>query len=85
MNDADRKELMDLIAEYRTAVIVEGGVGRIRQLKRIVKHVEAVEAAAIERCAKICEERILGDLSDDDLEAQRCANAIRALLQKEES
>lgn len=83
MTDADRKELMDLIAEYRAAVIVEGGVGRIRQLKRIVKHVEAVEAAAIERCAKICESTYAKDAFHFEL-GTACANAIRALLPKEE-
>lgn len=73
MNDADRKELMDLIAEYGTAAIVEGSAGRIRQFKRIVKHVEAVEAAAIERCAKAAR--------GYSLQAEAC---VRALLPKEE-
>lgn len=82
MNDADRKELMDLIAEYRTAVIVEGGVGRIRQLKRIVKHVKAVEAAAIERCAKVAEAHSFIMATNT---AQLIAKNIRALLPKEES
>lgn len=91
MNDADRKELMDLIAEYRTAVIVEGGSGRIRQLKRIVKHVEAVEAATIERCAKFMESRANEIAAADSCTANMMAaiyrdeaNSLRALLQKEE-
>lgn len=99
MNDADRKELMDLIAEYGTAAIVEGSAGRIRQFKRIVKHVEAMEAAAIEQCAELIDgmndsagDRASYDnreMHDGEVERMNAlsdaANAIRALLPKEES
>ncbi|OBR54137.1 hypothetical protein [Paraburkholderia tropica] len=61
MTDDDRKELMDLIAEYGTAAIIEGSTGRIRQFKRIVKHVEMIEqtarATALEQSANEFERR----------------------------
>ncbi|MBR8147033.1 hypothetical protein [Burkholderia vietnamiensis] len=35
--------------------------------------------AIIEECAKVCDDRIMGDQSEGDFEAKRCAEAIRAL------
>ena len=31
-----------------------------------------------EACAKVCESRFMGDLTREDMEARRCAAAIRA-------
>jgi hypothetical protein len=31
-----------------------------------------------EACAKVCESRVMGDLNREDMEARRCAEAIRA-------
>ncbi|VWD40250.1 hypothetical protein BLA17378_07989 [Burkholderia aenigmatica] len=33
----------------------------------------------IEECAKVCDDRIMGDQSEGDFEAKRCAEAIRTL------
>ncbi|MDN7744682.1 hypothetical protein QZM78_11560 [Burkholderia multivorans] len=33
----------------------------------------------IEECAKVCDDRIMGDQSEGDFESKRCAEAIRAL------
>ncbi len=35
-------------------------------------------AAEREACAKLCEARFMGDLNREDMEARRCAAAIRA-------
>ena len=37
----------------------------------------ALLAAERERCAKVCEARLMGDLNREDLEARNCAAAIR--------
>ena len=37
-----------------------------------------VAAAEREACAKLCEARFVGDLNREDMEARRCAAAIRA-------
>ena len=37
-----------------------------------------VAATEREECAKICEARFVGDLNREDMEARRCAAAIRA-------
>ena len=44
---------------------------------------DAVRREALEEAAKVCEEMILRDMSDEDLQTQRCADAIRALSQKD--
>lgn len=38
---------------------------------------DAAIAAERERCAKLCESRIMGDNNREDSEARRCAKAIR--------
>lgn len=35
--------------------------------------------AIIEECAKVCDDRIMGDQSEGDFESKRCAEAIRSL------
>ena len=37
-----------------------------------------VAAAEREACAKVCESRFMGDMTREDMEARRCAAAIRA-------
>jgi hypothetical protein len=39
---------------------------------------ELVAAAEREACAALCEARFTGDLTREDMEAKRCAAAIRA-------
>jgi hypothetical protein len=36
-----------------------------------------VSAVEREECAKVCEARFMGDLNREDIEARRCAQAIR--------
>ena len=39
---------------------------------------EKMVAAEREACAKVCDSRYMGDNSREDMEARRCAEAIRA-------
>jgi hypothetical protein len=43
----------------------------------------AAIAVALEEAAKVCERRFMGDHNREDMEARRCAAAIRALITKE--
>ena len=40
----------------------------------------AAVAVALEEAAKVCERRFMGDHTREDMEARRCAAAIRALI-----
>lgn len=48
----------------------------------LVNKVASIVAMAVakerEECAKVCESRYMGDNNREDMEAQRCAYAIRA-------
>ena len=46
--------------------------------KNYVKFAALVAAAEREACAKVCESRFMGDMTREDMEARRCAAAIRA-------
>ena len=39
---------------------------------------DAAVRAEREACAKVCESRFMGDMTREDMEARRCAAAIRA-------
>ena len=41
-----------------------------------------VERDALERAAKVCDARFMGDLNREDMEARACAAAIRALKEQ---
>ena len=44
----------------------------------VIKMIEAAVEAEREACAKVCEARYMGDNNREDMEARRCADAIRA-------
>ena len=44
----------------------------------VAKFAELVRADEREQCAKVCEARYMGDNNREDMEARRCAEAIRA-------
>lgn len=48
----------------------------------IMKYGALVAATEREACAQICEARFMGDLNREDMEARRCAAAIRARGEK---
>ena len=60
----------------RTARQVRDG-GHWNQLD-LINFATIVAAAEREACAKVCESRFMGDLTREDMEARRCAAAIRA-------
>ena len=45
------------------------------EIERLVRSVIAIERDA---CAKVCEARYMGDNNREDMEARKCAEAIRA-------
>ena len=45
------------------------------------KEIEAAVLAEREACAKVCAARYMGDCNREDLEARRCADAIRSRTQ----
>ena len=44
----------------------------------VEKFAELVRADEREECAQVCEARYMGDNNREDMEARRCAEAIRA-------
>ncbi len=44
----------------------------------------AAIALALEEAARVCERRFMGDHNREDMEARRCAAAIRAMIPKED-
>ena len=44
--------------------------------------IEAALAVALEEAANVCERRFMGDHNREDMEARRCAAAIRAMIPK---
>ena len=55
---------------YQTDEIVNLGL--------VERFANLVAAAEREACAKLCEARYMGDNNREDMEAKRCAEAIRA-------
>ena len=62
----------DIIRMAREAGFAGGGC------EALFRFAALVAAAEREACAKVCESRFMGDLTREDLEARRCAAAIRA-------
>lgn len=51
----------------------------VRDVLKAARRTTPNREAIIEECAKVCDDRIMGDQSEGDFEAKRCAEAIRAL------
>ena len=45
----------------------------------LLRYTREVQARERERCAKVCDGRYMGDNNREDMEAKRCAAAIREL------
>jgi hypothetical protein len=68
-----------------TLVIKDGGtyLRGVDDLERFFRAAyEAGAAAEREACAQVCERRYMGDNNREDMEARRCADAIRARGEK---
>ena len=68
-------EIIDIIRMARECGLHLGGPPLESGLARFAALVAAAEREA---CAKVCEARFVGDLTREDMEARRCAAAIRA-------
>lgn len=64
--------LIQQVLRKHDAAVIEASIEAIR---------DAV-AAEREACAKVCESRYMGDNNREDMEARRCAAAIRARSNK---
>jgi len=53
-------------------------VGILHERSRAARRDALAAAAEREACAKVCEARNMGDNNREDMEAKRCAAAIRA-------
>ena len=62
----------DIIRMAREAGFAGGGCEALFRFAVLVADAER------EACAKLCEARFVGDLNREDMEARRCAAAIRA-------
>ena len=70
-------ELIDLGHKAGTLFITQFGVASVT-VEWMENFAALVAAAEREACAKVCESRFMGDLTREDMEARRCAAAIRA-------
>jgi uncharacterized radical SAM superfamily Fe-S cluster-containing enzyme len=74
----DIERFADLVAEPLQSRITD----LYRQLdeaeKRLDEQYKLGMEAEREACAQLCESRFMGDLNREDMEARRCAAAIRA-------
>ena len=62
----------DIIRMAQNAGFAGGGC------EALFRFAALVAATEREECAKICEARFMGDMTREDMEARRCAAAIRA-------
>ena len=62
----------DIIRMAREAGFAGGGC------EALFRFAALVAAAERESCANVCEARFMGDMTREDMEARRCAVAIRA-------
>ena len=74
--DAAYREVWSTIAHaHRLIVFAHLTEAKVR------KQIEAAVLAEREACAKVCSARYMGDCNREDLEARRCADAIRSRTQ----
>ena len=62
----------DIIRMAQNAGFAGGGC------EALFRFAALLAAAEREECAQVCEDRFVGDLNREDMEARRCAAAIRA-------
>ncbi|HDR8974003.1 hypothetical protein [Burkholderia vietnamiensis] len=71
---SDNRRSDDTYKKYR-AIVDESCERLADAARRTTPDREAI----IEECAKVCDDRIMGDQSEGDFESKRCAEAIRSL------
>jgi len=81
----DRTKFVFILERF-AALVAEPLQARIKDLyrqldeaeKRLDQQYKMGMEAEREACAKLCESRFMGDLNREDMEARRCAAAIRS-------
>ena len=73
MSNTPREDVIKLAREAGFAV----GIGS-PALPKFTHLIQLVKAEEREACAKVCDDRYMGDNNREDMEAKRCAAAIRA-------
>ena len=71
----NNEDIIRMAREAGAEVFPHASVFSANDIARFAALVAATER---EECAKICEARFVGDLNREDMEARRCAAAIRA-------
>ena len=72
-----RDDIIRMAREAGITFVTEHGVASATP-EWLERFVALVAAAEREACAKVCEARYMGDNNREDMEAKRCAAAIRA-------
>ena len=73
----------DIIRMAREAGFSQPWTAPKETQERLERFASLVAAAEREACARVCEARYMGDNNREDMEAKRCAAAIRARGQGE--
>lgn len=69
----------DIVRLAQDAAIMPPGWGATEnQWRSLHAFADLVTAVENEACAKVCDARYMGDNNREDMEARRCAEAIRA-------
>ena len=71
----NREDIIRMAREAGAEVFPHASVFSANDIARFAALVAAAEREA---CAKACEARFMGDMTREDMEARRCAAAIRA-------
>lgn len=77
----------DWADDIEAKLLINAGVAHLDSFKArlggaIANRLRQARAEALEEAAKVCERRFMGDHNREDMEARRCAAAIRALIPK---
>ena len=71
----NREDIIRMAREAGAEVFPHASVFSANDIARFAALVAATEREA---CAQVCEARFMGDMTREDMEARRCAAAIRA-------
>lgn len=76
----------DLVERVARALCSDDGnpCGCVTACKIGLAYADKAIALVLEEAARVCERRYMGDNNREDMEARRCAAAIRALVKEHE-
>lgn len=73
-----RDDIVRMAHEAGWPSMVVDNLPGTEDMARLERFADAAIALEREACAKVCEARYMGDNNREDMEARRCAAAIRA-------